>query len=210
MKQITIIGATNGVGLNTVELALNRGYIVKALSRNFENYPISSPNLIKIEGNALNEQDCLRAIEGSGTVILSIGAKITLKPVTLYSSATETIIKTIQENQPETHLITVTGFGAGNSKGHNSFFANIFLFGFLLKTGYEDKTKQEELILNSKLPYTIVRPAVLTDGPLLGFYNVYNEFNHKLVKISRADVADFILKEAENRDHLYQTPLITY
>lgn len=210
MKQITVIGATKGVGLKTVEMAIKCGYKVVALSRNFDNYPIDSPDLTKITGSALNEADCLKAINGSEAVVLAIGAKITLKPVTLYSEATASIIKVIEANQPKTLLIAVTGFGAGDSKGRNSFIANLLMFGFLLKTGYDDKTKQEELIKHSSLRWIIVRPAMLTDGALMRFYNVFDDLGNKPKKISRSDVANFILNEVEKPTHLYKTPLITY
>jgi putative NADH-flavin reductase len=92
MKQITVIGASKGVGLETVKLALARGFKVVAFSRNLEDYPVSSSNLVKIQGDASNQDDVAKAIKGSEAVILAIGGGITFKPVTLYSKGTTIVL----------------------------------------------------------------------------------------------------------------------
>jgi hypothetical protein len=107
-------------------------------------------------------------------------------------------------------LIAVTGFGAGESKGHSGFLLNTFLFGILLKTGYKDKTTQEELIKKSDTRWVIVRPAVLNDGDLTEKYKIVDTLDVKPTKISRKDVADFIMKQVNDPDHLHKTPLLTY
>ncbi len=146
MKQITVIGASKGVGLKTVRLAIARGFKVIAFSRNLQDYPVNSPNLIKIQGDASNQDDVEKAIKGSEAVILAIGGGITFKPVTLYSKGTIIVLNALSKLKTKPLLIAVTGFGAGESKGHSGFLLNTFLFGILLKTGYRDKTTQEGLI----------------------------------------------------------------
>jgi hypothetical protein len=78
-------------------------------------------------------------------------------------------------------LILVTGIGAGDSKGHGGFFYDRILNPLLLATNYADKDRAIENL------------SGVTAG-----------------KISRADVADFILKQLASPTHFGKTPLLMY
>jgi putative NADH-flavin reductase len=81
----------------------------------------------------------------------------------------------------------------------------------LLKTIYEDKNRQEAIIRESGLDWVLVRPGFLTNGQRTGKYRVLTELGGvKAGKISRADVADFMLREAAEMKHKGQTPLLMY
>jgi uncharacterized protein YbjT (DUF2867 family) len=77
---------------------------------------------------------------------------------------------------------------------------------YLLKDVYADKTKMEEIITHSDLNWTIVRPGRLLDGELTEKYRVENSlFNGiNIGGINRADVADFLIKQAEKQTELKQ------
>ena len=69
----------------------------------------------------------------------------------------------------------------------------------------------EEVIAASKMNWEIVRPGVLTDKPLSGVYRVETHY-HKgmnIGQISRADVADFMIKQAENPTELGKYPALS-
>ena len=210
MKQITVIGASKGVGLETVKLAIEKGFKVIAFSRNLQDYPVNSPNLVKQQGDVFNQIDVEKSIAGSEAIVLAIGGTITFKKVTLYSYGTSVVLKAMKKLTTKPLLLTVTGFGAGESKGHSGFFLDTFLFGILLKTGYQDKTIQENMIKASDTEWIIVRPAVLNDGELTGKYKVVDTLDVKPTKISRKDAADFIVSQVNKPDHLKKTPLLTY
>jgi len=81
----------------------------------------------------------------------------------------------------------------------------------LLKTIYEDKDRQEALVRQSNLEWVIVRPGFLTNGSLTGTYRVLLDLEGVTAgKISRADVAHFILNEITEKAYLFKTPLLTY
>jgi len=74
----------------------------------------------------------------------------------------------------------------------------------LLKKAFQDHQLQEQHILNSHLDYTIVRPGALTDGTItkgfkIGFDGEYKKLN---LKISRADVADFMLNQLQTSGYI--------
>ena len=81
----------------------------------------------------------------------------------------------------------------------------------LLKTIYEDKDREEVTIKASNADWLIVRPGMLTNGPRTGKYRVLNDLSGVTAgKISRADVADFILRELAAPSQFKRTPLLTY
>jgi hypothetical protein len=66
-------------------------------------------------------------------------------------------------------------------------------------------------VRNSNLEWVIVRPGFLTNGPLTGTYRVLVDLEGVVArKISRADVAHFILSEIKDKAYLSKTPLLTY
>jgi putative NADH-flavin reductase len=116
-----------------------------------------------------------------------------------------------RQKAPQTTLIFVTGIGAGDSRGHGGFLYDRIFQPLLLGTIYADKDREEALIKASSLQWLIVRPGFLTNGPRTGAYRVVTDLAGVTAgKISRADVADFMLNQLEAPTMFEQTPLLTY
>lgn len=199
---ITIIGASGGVGLETIKRALDRKHNVTTLSRSEINLP-SNSNLIMLKGSATNKDDLKKAIEKSDAVIVALGTGKSMKPTTLYSDFAKLLMEVQAETNTQIPFIILTGFGAGESGQYNGLIMKLF-FKFLLKDVYSDKTKMEEIITSSKMKWEIVRPGLLKDKPLTEKYRVETKlFNGINIRsINRADVADFLVKQAENPTEL--------
>ena len=199
---ITIIGASAGVGIETVKRALDRKHNVTTLSRSEINLS-SNNNLTMLKGSATNKADLIKSIEKADAVIVALGTGKSMKPTTLYSDFAKLLVKVQSETNTQIPFIVLTGFGAGESGQYNGFIMKIF-FKFLLKDVYADKTKMEEIISSSKLKWEIVRPGFLKDKPLTEKYRVetklYKGIN--IGSINRSDVADFLVKQAENPTEL--------
>jgi putative NADH-flavin reductase len=106
-------------------------------------------------------------------------------------------------------LICVTGLGAGDSRGHGGLLYNTIL-SLLLGRIYADKDVQEWIIRRSNLDWTIVRPSILTTGPLTGVYRVLVDARDwRSGFISRADVADFLLKQIDDVSLVHKMPVLT-
>lgn len=199
---ITIIGASAGVGLETVKRALQRNHKVTTLSRSEISLP-NSPNLIMIKGSATNETDLKRSIENADAVIVAVGTGKAMKPTTLYSDFAKLLTVVQQGTNTRVPFIVVTGFGAGESGAYNSFLMKIF-FKLFLKEVYADKTKMEEIITRSGIKWEIVRPGILKDKPLTEKYRAETQLFEgiNIGSINRSDVADFLVKQAENPTEL--------
>ena len=208
--KLLIIGATRGIGRNLVEQALDQEHAVTALVRNPRRLSISHEKLTVIAGDILDPEAVKQAVEGRDAVCITIGINPTRKPVTVFSEGAKNVIEAMTHSAANL-LICVTGIGAGDSKNHGGFFYDKIFKPLLLKTIYEDKDRQEELVRNSDLEWVVVRPGFLTNKPLTGTYRTLTELQGVTAeKISRADVAHFILSEIKEKAYLFKTPLLTY
>jgi uncharacterized protein YbjT (DUF2867 family) len=74
---------------------------------------------------------------------------------------------------------------------------------------YDDKDVQEQMIRASGLDWTIVRPGILSSGPATGRARALsNPRDWAGGSVTRADVADFLVREAFERRFVGQTPLL--
>ena len=208
--KLLVVGASRGIGLEILNQGVSAGHQVSAIARSPESISLSSETLKIIKGDILNKHSVNDAVKGQDVVCITIGIKPTRQPVSVFSEGTKVVIEAMKHHSCKV-LLCVTGIGAGDSRGHGGFLYDRIIYPLLLKTIYEDKDRQEEIIRNSGLEWTIVRPGFLTNGPKTVQYRVLSDMSGvRANKISRADVADFILREAAQRKHRGDTVLLTY
>ena len=202
---ISIIGASAGIGLEAVKRGLSRNHSITTLSRS-EIEIEGKESLKMLLGDATNKADLVNSIQNADALIVTLGTGKNMKATTLFSDFAKLIVEIHGEHKIDVPLIFVTGFGAGESKNYVSWFVKQFL-KYFLKDVYADKTKMEEIITNSDLNWTVVRPGRLLDKELTEKYRIENTLfiGMNIGGINRADVADFLIKQAEN-----QTELRTY
>jgi putative NADH-flavin reductase len=166
MATVLIIGASRGIGLETVKCALEAGHIVRALARSARRIPVGHPKLTKVSADARDQAAVAGALEGVDAVIQTLGVvagrDMMLKPVRLFSDATRVLIAAMKETRVK-RLIAVTGFGAGDSRNRGGCLYNT-AFHLFLGRAYDDKDEQEYLIQESGLDWVIARPVILTSG----------------------------------------------
>jgi hypothetical protein len=156
-----------------------------------------------ILGDATHKADLLKSIQNTEAIIVTLGTSKNMKTTTLFSDFAKLIVEIHRETKINVPFIFVTGFGAGESKNYVPWLVKIFL-KYMLKDVYADKTKMEEIITASDLNWTVVRPGRLLDKELTEKYRVENKLfkGINIGGINRADVADFLIKQAENQTAL--------
>lgn len=205
-----IIGATRGIGAQLLTQGLEHGHQLTVLARDPAKLHMYKGRIEVQQGDILDPAAVKRAVHGQDAVCLTIGVPITFKPVEVFSKGTANVIEAMAAWQVK-RLLCVTGIGAGDSKGHGGFLYDRIFKPLLLKTIYEDKDRQEELITTSGLDWVIFRPAGLTNGPRTGTYRTITDMTGVTsTRISRADVADCILKELAVPRYTGSCPLLTY
>jgi putative NADH-flavin reductase len=212
MATVLIIGASKGIGLATVQAALRAGHSVCALARSATAIRVDHPRLEKVDGDARDQDTIEQALAGVDAVIQTLGVtpapSLIIYGTQLFSTATRVLVD-VMESSPVKRLICVTGFGAGDSRGHGGLLYSAALCLFLSQV-YANKDVQERIIRRSRLDWTIVRPTILTNGPRMRSYRVLvDPRDWTSGFISRADVADFLVKQIDDNSLLRQTPAIT-
>ncbi|MEM9817337.1 MAG: SDR family oxidoreductase [Cyanobacteria bacterium P01_D01_bin.6] len=208
--KLVIFGATGTVGRQVVQQALAQGHTVTAFARNLTKLNIQHSQLSVAQGDVMDDAAVEQAIRGQDAVVCVLGAGKQLKS-TIRSAGTQQIIQAM-EKVGLRRLICLSTIGTGDSWSNLDFYWKYVMFGFILRQVLADHERQEALVRNSNLDWTIVRPGALTDGPLTGDYrhSFPSSDRNITLQISRADVADFILKQLSDQASLYQAPSLSY
>jgi putative NADH-flavin reductase len=165
-----------------------------------------------LSGNALDRDTLQNAVQDVDVVIQTLGVDVSPRVIfegtTLFSESTR-ILADVMKAAGLKRLIAVTGLGGGDSRGHGGLLYDAVVFPLLLKRVYDDKDVQEWIIRSSGLDWTIVRPGLLTDRPASGRYCILTASKDwRFGAISRADAADFLVRQIDDRALIGTTPLL--
>jgi putative NADH-flavin reductase len=202
-----IIGATGGTGHELVSQALERGYAVTALVRDPSRLQVDHPQLTVIQGDVLDQGSVDAAMRGQEAVLSALGHKRFFYPTRILSEGTRNILRAM-ETHGVPRLVCETALGIGDSAGRMGLYYTLFVVPVILPFYFWDKTRQEQMIARSNLEWVIVRPGALTDGEKRGRYRHGRQVGSFLltVRISRADVADFMLNQLTSDTYVRTAP----
>jgi uncharacterized protein YbjT (DUF2867 family) len=208
---ILVIGGSRGIGRECVRHGLARGHRIRAFARSAQSIPIEHESLEKRTGDATRADDVTAALDGIDAVILALGVPQTvtalLRPIHLFSEATAVLLPAM-ETKGIRRLLAVTGFGTGESYDRVSSAERV-AFQAIMGRAYADKNRQERLIMDSGLDWTIARPGILTSNRGTGRYQVLTEpATWRNGLISRADVAHFLISAAEEGTYIREAPVL--
>lgn len=208
--KLVIFGSTGSVGRQVVEQALEQGHAVTAFARNPAKLDIEHPNLKFFRGDVMDLSAVERAVQGQDTVVCTLGSGQKLTGA-VRSEGTRHIIQAMKQSSIR-RFICQTTLGAGDSWGSLNFYWKYIMFGLILRNVFADHERQEQEVQQSGLDWTIVRPGAFIEGDRTGQYRHGFPGTDKTskLKISRADIADFILKQLVDDTYLHQTPSLSY
>ena len=190
--------------------ALSRGHQVTILARNPDKAADLRPARI-IPGDARDPAAVANALAGQDAAVSSLGTPVSpFREVTLLSDATRVLIHQMQQ-AGVARLVAITGMGAGDSAGHGGLFFDWVFKPVMLRKVYKDKNRQEALIRESGLEWTILRPSVLNDQRPRGTVRILTDLHgFHGGTIARRDVARIVLDELETPEVQCTIPLITW
>ena len=168
-----LVGATGPTGRAIMAQArrTSAGLAVRALARDPSRLTGDGLAAEVVRGDVLRPDSLVAALDGVSVVVSVLGTPLILRPVTLLSEGTRHLVDAMQR-QGVSRLLCITGMGAGDSRGHGGFVYDWLILPTLLRQIYADKDRQERVVTDSGLDWTIVRPARLTHGPRTGQYRV--------------------------------------
>lgn len=208
---LLIIGATGGTGWELVKQALEQGHKVTAFVRNPEKFQFQDSNLTVVKGNVLDIASVESAVMGKDVVLSALGHKRWFIKTTILSEGTKNIISAMQKYGVK-RFICETSLGVSDTWGRLGLYYTLFVIPVITYFYFKDKERQERFIKESMLDWTIVRPGQLTNRRKRGVYRHGDNVGSWIftVRVSRADVADFMLKQLTDESYLRKAPAISY
>jgi putative NADH-flavin reductase len=199
--KLVVLGATGGTGLEIVRQARERGHSVTALVRSPDRLQSFRDRISIKQGDLLNSPDLEHVIQGHDAVLSAFGPRVPISKADANLLQRFALALTSAMRRAEVTRVVVESVAF---LFKNSIMPPAYFLGRLLFPGIvADTSAMERIFGESDLDWTMVRPPQLTDKPYTGKYRV-GEGHLPLFgfKISRADVADFMIKAVENRSSI--------
>lgn len=207
--KLTIFGATGKTGRHLVEQALAKGHQVAALARSPEKVAIKHERLTVIQGDVRDAAKVSAAVTGAQAVISVLGPTSN-RPEMAVSQGMDNLLAAMREHGVR-RLIQSAGAGVRDPKDQPTLVHAFF--GGLVRLLSPNVVKDMELVVEkvrgSGLEWTVVRVPMLTDAPPTG--RVREGYVGKAIgpRLSRADLADYLLRQLERQDCVGQAPAIS-
>jgi len=209
-KVIALFGASGQTGQHFLEFALASGYEVKALVRTPEKISQSNSKLEIHKGDVLNIEDVKHVVEGTD-IVVSLFGHVKGSPELLQTNGTKNIVEAMKENSIK-RIISLSGGGLPFPEKDKPKFADK-LIRTIMKMAVpkilNDAIKHHEVLRDSGLNWTIVRGPRLTNDKGTKNYRIGWVGVNASTKISRSDLAHFILSQVEDDQFYFQMPFVS-
>jgi putative NADH-flavin reductase len=208
--KIAIFGATGETGRQLVEQALAAGYQVVAYVRNPSKLNTKHENLTIVQGELADQAIIERAVSAADAIISVLGPRggSKGKPIT---RGMQNIIEAMKK-QGVRRLIISSTLSAKDPNDLPDFKAKalVNLVKLTMHAAYEEIVSVADTVRKSDLDWTIVRLTTLNNNPKSGKVRVgYLGKGEVGLRISRADLAEFMLKQVQDTKYLRQAPVIS-
>lgn len=195
--KLLVLGATGGVGVETVRQAIEHGHSVTAFVRSAEKLKPFARTIVTIEGNPLDSGELVAAMSGQDIVLSAFGPRLPIakSDAHLLRDFGMAVTRAMAQAGIRRGIIVSTAFLFRDAVFPPAHLVGRIFFPAVTK----DAGEMEDVLRQSGLDLTLVRPPQLKDKPWTGKYRV-REGHLPLFgfSISRANVADFMLRTAEN------------
>lgn len=203
--KVIVFGASSGTGKQLIAHALRLGYEVTAFVRDASKLEPAQAGVKVAIGDALNPSDVEAAVKGHDAVLSALGPKG--KPAVMAAESTKNIIAAMEMHNVK-RLVVVTVAGIPVPQDRRGFNLVSALIKLLLKDVFTDRENQLAVLEASKVDWVAVRVPRLTDDPPTGSVHAFFGNPSPTMKISRADLADFMLKQLTDDQWLRQAPIV--
>ncbi len=215
--KLTVFAATGGIGRQVLEQAIAAGHEVTAVVRNPEKLP-PGVRAVAADLAAPDPAALESAVKGADAVISGLGPRSASEAGVAWQG-TRAIVQAMKTAGVRRIVVvsaapigTVPSPGRPNppkrDPGDGFFMRTLFspLIRAVLRKHYADLARMEDVLRESGLDWTVVRPPRLTDKSATGTYRVaYGQNLRRGFFISRADVAHFMLRVLGQPETLQRT-----
>ncbi len=197
--KIVIFGANGATGRLLTGHALAGGRDVAAVTRRPADFPITHTRLTVVAADVRDARAVEAGVEGADVVLSTLGTPFTRQEVNIYSVGVCNIAHAMSQNGVKRLVVVSSSATEPHHHGAGGFLMNHVIQPLVTatigKTTYADMRRMEELVRDSDLEWTIVRPSGLFDGPGVTSYELHED-QAPGIFTSRADLAACLLKQA--------------
>lgn len=207
--KIIVFGAAGGTGSEIVKQALEAGHDVTAFVRTPAKMKIQHPKLKLVTGDVLDAAAVERAVAGQEAIISALGPSRPPVPGMMEIAARN--ITAAMKMAGIRRLISTTGAGVRDPRDQPKFIDHLMkgLLTLLAGDVLRNSAANVEVIRASDLDWTIVRFPRLLDGLHSGKYRVGYLGKNSGSQLSRADGADFVLRELAEGKFIHHMPVVS-
>ena len=206
--KILVFGATGATGYHVISQGIEKGHVMTGFVRDPSKLKIKHKNLSLFKGDVSNAQQVEEACKDQDAVVSVLGASTPFK-------RNLTLIKGIENIVNAMMRLSISRFIYQSFLGVNEYRADLgFLMDrivpIILQNVIKDHEAKEQIITKSNLQWTIARCSMLTNGAPTGKF-IHGEritAASPLPSISRADVADFMIQQVNERTYINKKPRI--
>lgn len=208
--KIIIFGASGATGSQLVSQALGQGHKVTAFVRTPSKVTIENENLEVLQGDVSNYGQVEDAVANQDVVVSALGASSPFIHDARLIAGIQNIVGGMTKYRIR-RFIYQSFLGVKEHRKDLGFMVNVIM-PMVLRKVIADHEAKEDIIIKSDLDWTIVRCAILTNGPLTTQYRSGERVKSSslIPLISRADVADFMLRQMMERSSFHRKPRIMY
>ncbi len=209
--KLLIFGASGGTGRELVQQALAQRHAVTAFVRHPARFGVTHQYLTVATGDVIDPARVAQAVRGQDAVISALGSARSLTHHPELVDGVRNIIAAMERERVR-RLVNLSVLGVGRSGRQLGWLDRHVMVLLVLRNVVADHATREELITRSDLDWVIVRPPRLTDGAHTGRYRSGDDVRERgmSASISRADVADFMLKQVADARYVRGTPAVMY
>ena len=207
--KLTIFGATGGTGRQLVEQALAAGHQVVAFVRDPSRLTRRHERLTIIHGQLTDQAAIEHAVLGADVIISALGPRRDTRDKSI-TRGTENILAAMNKHGVRRLVVTSTPSARDpNDRPDFKFKLAVSLIQLIARGAYEDIVNAAQVVRTSDRDWTIVRVSMLVDAPKTGVVKVGHVNKEMGMRITRADLAEFMLQQVQDSTYLRQAPAIS-
>jgi putative NADH-flavin reductase len=206
--RVLILGATGRTGRELVRQACDRGMDVTAFGREISRLPAATSSLRIVQGDVGDATAVATAVDGQDAVLSALGVGKALKSDAIVVDGIRNTL-TGMKSHGVRRLIYLSFIGVRDSRSAAGPIVQ-YVARFPLRNEIADHEAKEALIAAGDTDWTIVRAPTLTTGVATGRYRDGESITARspLPMLSRADVADFMLKQLTDDRYVRRRPRV--
>jgi len=207
---VLIFGASGGTGRELAEQAVAHRHMVTAFVRRPEKFTIHHANIKIHQGDVSDRASVESALQGQDAAISALGGASLFKREPAFVVGIHNIVSSM-ERASIRRFIYLSADTVRNARNKFNALRKLLIALIFSKTA-ADHELNEGMIRQSHLDWIIVRPPMLTNGRRTGVYRTGEHLKADSVipKLSRADLADFMLNQLRENTFLYKMPEVMY